>query len=433
MRVALASALFAALGGACAQEAASAGGDLRLSGFGTLGVVRGDMDLPWGFRRDYLQPLRGQATHGDIDSRLGLQANLALDPQWELGAQLLLRRQASGAPAAHSLTWAYAGWRPRADLDLRIGRISPDLFLLADHRNVGFVYPWVRPSVEFYGWLPVYSITGGDVSKAWSGGDVTWRARAFAGRSNDRAPVPRAAVASGAPRNLPIEADFLGTTLTRESGSFMLKASLVGARTKVSGSGLGAEPITQGLDALSFVPIPSVAAEAAALRARFDAGSLRFTYAALGAAYDSSGWLANAEASHVADRLGHSSARYAWAGVGRRWGDITLFATAGRARSLGQPLAAPTQWALQLQPLIGPVAAQQAQMLGALSADLLNRGRIDQHSLAVGLRWDLHPRLAAKLQHDRVDVGRYGGVLWGEADGNPNRGSVTSAALDFVF
>ena len=72
---------------ATAQDTGSTGMDLRMNGFGTLGVVDVLPHDDWGFRRDANQSAHhDQHLRADVDSRLGLQAALRLDPQWEFVA-----------------------------------------------------------------------------------------------------------------------------------------------------------------------------------------------------------------------------------------------------------------------------------------------------------------------------------------------------------
>jgi hypothetical protein len=325
---------------------------------------------------------------------------------------------------------------------LRAGRISPDLFLLADHRNVGFAYPWIRPSPEFYGWLPVHSITGADVSRNWGDSGVLWQARAFAGRSRDRLPnslatgdalAPLAALGPPpASDSTTVRADFAGLTLTRESEGLTLKGSLVQLRGRLEGTA-DASGLFTALDALAASPIPAVAEEAALLRAQSASAGFNRFYAALGVAYDSGPWLVSAEFNQVMLTSGKKASVHGFLGAGYRIDAFTLFASAARARSQDAAALVPTQWAAALTPVIGPVAAQQAQALGTFSAELLNLGRIDQRTLSTGVRWDLHPQVALELQLDHVRVHRNGGLLWGSGSNRPNSGYVGAVTMDFVF
>lgn len=431
-------ALAAACTGSAFAQAPPAGGPgLRLSGFGTVGVASSDTSgEAWGFRRDILQTHHDGGTRVDTDTRLGLQVHYTIDAQWELVGQAVLRRQAHDTPPSHRVDWAFVSYRPTPQWQLRAGRLSPDIFLLADHRSVGFAYPWVRPNVEFYAWLPVYSMAGGDATHQWRIAEADWRARLFAGRSSDRMPNPQSP--AGAPGPAPtdessrVRANFLGGTLTREADGLTVKASLVWLRSRVQVGG-DMSPLLTALDGLASLPLPPVGAEAAALRAKLPIDGLRVRYAALGLSYERGPWTWHAEVNRVVQRPTGDGTRHYWAGMSRRWQDLTLFATVGRVWSAGSPLEPPAQWAAVLAPLVGPMAAAQAQGLGIVTTEMLNLSRLDQRSVALGARWDFHPRMALKIQHDRVKVSNHGGFLWGNASGRPNRGDVTTMTVDFVF
>ena len=163
---------------ATAQDANPSTSDLRVNGFGTLGLVDVLPHDDWGFRRDVTQSARhDDHLRADVDSRLGLQAAWRLDPRFELVGQVVLKPRAREAADDESLAWAFAAWRPAPEWEIRVGRTSPDLFMLADVRNVGFAYPWMRPSVEFYGWMPPSTLDGADASRQWQWGDSRLRRR----------------------------------------------------------------------------------------------------------------------------------------------------------------------------------------------------------------------------------------------------------------
>jgi hypothetical protein len=172
-----------ALAGHCAALSADGSVDaLRLSGFGSLGVAHVDAPEGWVYRHELSQPLNSSSTRLDLDSRLGLQVNYTPSSAFELVGQAILMRRASAAERTDLVEWAFAAYRPNADWTLRLGRVNMDIFLMSDHRSVGFAYPLARPPVEFYGQLPS-SLDGADATRVWSDGNAQWRAKLFSGRS----------------------------------------------------------------------------------------------------------------------------------------------------------------------------------------------------------------------------------------------------------
>ncbi len=65
-----------------------------------------------------------------------------------------------------SLAWAFAAWRPAPD-GRPASAASVPACLLTDVRNVGFAHPWMRPGVDFHGWMPASTLDRADVSRQW--------------------------------------------------------------------------------------------------------------------------------------------------------------------------------------------------------------------------------------------------------------------------
>jgi hypothetical protein len=427
-RALLAAALLAAFAStASAQDGNPGTADLRVNGFGTLGLVdvlpHGDL----GFRRDINQSARhDEHIRADVDSRLGLQAAWRLDPQFELVGQVVLKPRAREAADDESLAWAFAAWRPAPEWEIRVGRTSPDLFLLADVRNVGFAYPWMRPSVDFYGWMPASTLDGADVSRQWRLDDVRVRAKLFAGRTS----VTLASNNDAGDNHGNIH-PLMGGTLAVDSGGLTVKATVAEARTR-SRDTAALVQAWDGLDALARVPVPVVASQAAQIRDSFSPSMLVTRYAALGLSWDVSPWQLQAELSRITGNFEASSAWYGYASIARRVGDLTFFTMLGRARASRAPVPEP-QWTAALTPVVGPAMAAGAQALGANVAGQYNTIREDEGSLSLGARWDINAQVALKLQVDAVHVNAYGGGLWGYNTAAAHNARVLSAGMDFVF
>jgi hypothetical protein len=423
MRALVAAAVAATLGlhadGSLAQASDVPGAGLRVSGFGSLGLMRADGPEGWRYRREIGQPGGRGSTRADTDSRLGLQLNYAPSARVEWVGQLLATRRSAYASPADIVEWAFVAYRPNADLTLRGGRLNIDQFLMSDYRNVGFAYLMARPPVEFYGSLPT-SLDGVDIARAWDLADARWRAKVYFGRAQggDLATDSR----------IPVR-PVLGATVSREADGLLLRAALT--RGSIADAAPALRPLFNGLQALSALPLPEVAAQAGALRRQLDANGTDFTYAALGLSYERHDWQWTAELTRVS---GHPWLRMVagYAGVGRRFGAVTLFGAAAGVRN-GESTTVAPRWAAALAPVLGPAAAQQAQALADGAAFAANLSAARQRALSLGLRWDLQPQLALKLQLDRVRISARGGRLWANATLDGGRAQVVSAVLDFVF
>jgi len=428
LRTLVAAALSAGLASiASAQDAPANSADLRVNGFGTLGVVDVLPHDALGFRRDVNQSSRhDEHLRADVDSRLGLQAAWRIDPQFELVGQVVLKPRAKEAASDETLTEAFAAWRPSPEWEIRVGRTSPDLFLLADVRNVGFAYPWMRPSVDFYGWMPASALDGLDVSRQWNLGDARLRAKLFAGRTN----VTIASTQDTGDSHGHI-LSLTGGTLALDAGGLTVKATVAEARTR-SRDFAEVTQAWNGLDALSHVPQPVVAEQAAQIRDSFSPNMFITRYAALGVSWDASPWQLQAELSRITGNFESSSAWYGYASIARRFDDLTFFSTIGRARASRAPAPEP-QWTAALTPIVGPATAAGAQALGVDIAGQYNASRENQGSVTLGTRWDVNAQVALKLQVDAIRVNAYGGGLWGYNTPAPHRANVLGAGLDFVF
>ncbi|MGE5452226.1 MAG: hypothetical protein ACM3VZ_10360 [Acidobacteriota bacterium] len=390
---------------------------LRLNGFGTLGVTSTFAPEGWYFRRDAAQNPSSRKTSLETDSRLGLQAHYEVNPQLELASQVVLKRRLAGSKPIESVEWLFASYKPADAITWRVGRTNPDLFLLSDYRNVGVAYPWVRPNIELYAGLPLYTMDGTDISYSWSRGDANWRVKTFWGSSDSRTTL------SSSPEQVHFKLNTaLGALVTREEDGLLMRATLAGAHltAKTSSQAYQALSVLQGLQ---NHPDPAIASQAAELERNCGLATDTAIFGELGVSYDRDDWLWSAEYSRVAVSTGTRSAQAGYVSVGRRFGDFTLYTMAGRVVSKLGVQRVP-DWSS-----LGPTI----QQVGTEVATGLNNSRSRQTSLSVGTRWDVHPQMALKVQLDHHWVGATGGGLWVGSHGEAAQPNVLSATLDFTF
>lgn len=421
-------ALVAALWAAPPAFADAVGGSgLRFNGFGTVAAASVAPGSDWGFRREMTQSTHHD--HGvrfDVDSRLGLQANWSPASEWELVAQVVLKPRAHEAPTQESLAWAFAAYRPSPDWTIRVGRTSPDLFLLADVRNVGFAYPWMRPSVEFYGFMPLSVTDGVDVTKQWNFGDTRLRAKAFTGRSE----ITIASTHDDGDTHVIVDS-LGGMTLTADTGGLTIKGTLAEARTRPLDNA-SIVRLHDFLDVVSALPIPVVADQASILRDSFPTGHFITRYAAAAVSWDLDPWQLQAELSRTNGNFFGSNGWYGYASGAYRSGAATWFVMGARMKPTRDPLPSP-DWQAALTPIIGPVNSAIAQGAASTVAAAYNFGREDQRTVSVGLRWDLGPQMAWKVQLDDVRVFPFGGGMWSYSTNESHSARVFSTGLDFIF
>ena len=418
-------ALALALAALSAAAAADTESPWALSGFATLGLASKSGGHDWGFARDQGEKGADRDVSADVDSRAGFQLNWNGGPRWEGALQAVLRDRPYGTPAEKSLEWAYITHRPTADVSVRLGRTSPDLFLFADSRSVGFALPWARPPVEFYGFIPVASVDGADVSRQWNWAGAQWRGRIAGGHFSTNL----GALTTDEPLVL-TDRDMMALTLSREADGLLVKASYLHTRTAVNVTPSLLQ-LRAGLDQLGALPVPGLGAEVDALRSGvWTSGTGR--YLGLGIQYEQGPWSLHAEGSHALIDDSPASGLRGYLGLGYRLSSVTFYGLASRSLPRRAARQAPDLASL-VTPMLGPALGQQAQMLASGATDAANGGRYDQRTLAGGLRWDATSNTALKLQLDRIHVHANGSGAWRHGDAHPASATVMAVLLDFTW
>jgi hypothetical protein len=380
-----------------------------LGGFGTLGVAHSN-DEQADFTASAL--VRGDAGASrrwsvGVDSRIGAQASVDVDSRWSAVLQVVSERTLDNGyrPAVE---WAYVQYKVTPDLSLRLGRIALPLFLAGDYRKAGYTVPWVRTPVELYGAIPLSSSDGVDASYRWQSGEINHVTQAFLGHTD----LTLSSVAHVRARRL------AGLSNTSTAGALTLRASLLTSMLTVD----LAQPLFDGLRGYGD--------QGEALVRRYELADKRAYVAALGFSYDPGAWFAMGEIGRLNSRsyLGDKSAGYL--SVGYRQRNLTPYLV----YSVSHPNMQTQVDGLDLSQQTAARSAAGTQLNAGLNQLLAAVAR--QYTVGFGVRWDLHPNYALKLQYDRVtpqqgSTGTFINVQPGFRSGQPI--AVLSAALDFVF
>lgn len=393
-------------------------GDLSVHGFGTVGGAYIDKPDGWSYARTFNEHPNDDKFRIDLDSVVGLQINYQPSERLEFVAQAAASRLDGGAERNDYLELGFIGWHPDANWSVRLGRINLDAYLISDHRMVGFTYQTIRPPVEYYARMPT-SLDGGDISRTWMTDGVQWRTKLMVGRTESGPGDTRLTLS-------PV----VGLIGSRESDGLLLRISALHGRTSNNIAAL--QPLLQGLQQVQLLPVPQVAADAAAMQSALTTRGMRTNYVAGAIAYDRNDWLLTAEINRT--KVEHKPAISFTSGyisAGRRFGTLSASVTEGVMRRDSGPFPAP-DWATPLA-AFGPQVAQQAQQLAQGAAMAINTEAADQSTISLGLRWDVAPRVALKGQWDHVKWTTQGSALWFNATGIPGSGNVFAVAADFVF
>lgn len=389
--------------------------DWTLKGFGTLAGVGTDTNRI-GFRRDFTQDAYATRDWAwDVDSRLGVQLDLDFHNPFHVTVQWVARNHA-GNFFEQNLEWAFLRWRPNDVLDLRLGRIGTDAFMLSDYRNVGYAYPWMRPPHEYYATLIPYHFDGGDI--AWRlplEDDSLLTLKGSVGYSLTQVESPYTANPA-----TDLNLFMFAANLNYESGNWRTHLGYVQTQ------------------ALSNIPYPGVSAilrnplvslfwpEARALESRLSIQGKQLHYGTLGVAYDDGTWQIQSEASYIGspDLPVMANMLAGYLSVGRRFGHVTVYGLYGFGQSLDAR-----------EKLSDPLAQIPALVdLKNGAENLLNNARVDQQSASLGLRWDVYENIALKAQWSHFWLGRQGTFLWTDPEQpTPLNVNVWSMGVDFVF
>lgn len=171
--------------GTAATAIAGNDGLFSINGFGTLGVVHSNNDQA-DFVRDISQNEGAgftRKTDFGVDSLLGVQINTRPSEQLDGALQVVSRR--STHDFRPEITWAYLRYTLDDNLQLRVGRVGFDAYMLADSRNVGYSYQWVRPPVDFFGSLIISYFDGADLVWTHPIQNGLFRAKLYAGLARE--------------------------------------------------------------------------------------------------------------------------------------------------------------------------------------------------------------------------------------------------------
>jgi hypothetical protein len=392
-----------------AQDDGATGSAWTLSGFGTIGATHSS-ERNADYTASVLKANGAGATRSwsaNVDSRLGAQLDLRFAKGWSAVLQVVSEQGLDNSYRPR-VEWANVKYQATPDLALRFGRVALPMFLTADYRKVGYIYPWVRPPVEGYGALPFTSSDGVDATLRWSAGAVQNSSQLFYGRDEVKLIDPLHANARG----------ILGISNTSDWGAFSVRANLINAE------------ITTDIGRALFDAFDAAGPAGAALTRHYEIDHKRATVASIGMNYDPGHWFLMAEASRTRSASLLGSTRSMYASAGMRVKAFTPYLSIAQVRAT----SATHEDGLPTAGLPPAVAARLAQLNGGLN--LLLATIPQQDTQAVGVRWDLAANAALKLQYDRVTPRRGSrGTLINltPAFRSGQTAHVTSVALDFVY
>ncbi|VUD42461.1 hypothetical protein TDB9533_00696 [Thalassocella blandensis] len=389
----------------------------RFSGFATLGVVASDNE-DIGFRRDLTQDegARNNDLYWATDSLIGVQWHTRFSHKFDTTVQVVARDRFKN-DFEKSLEWAFIRYRPVDGLDIRLGRLGSDIFMLSEYRQVGYAFQWVRPPLEFYSWLALYHFDGIDINKRFDLSNGTLNIKAYYG--NTRADFPTNYNEEG------VDIDFnpAGVSFKLEWGNWRGRYTY----SSVSINNNILEPLTDGL-----YQVQSVWADAKAYADSINSEGKTMEYHEVGLGYDNNVWWAQTEYTELTSDSGSFvNSSYFYFTLGRRFGPVSLYAIAGSVkpeedyRNVTGPEGLPPLYAQQIQPLVEG------------TQETLNGSYLDQQCRGLGVRWDFASRKALKFQVENYEMDKNGTNLWVNYENKDftedQSSTVISLTMDVLF
>ncbi|HVL01858.1 MAG TPA: hypothetical protein VM553_18700, partial [Dongiaceae bacterium] len=332
------------------------------------------------------------------ESTLGLQLDFNPNGEWG-GTIQLMGKDTVDDSTDDAVTWAFLRYRFNPDLTLRVGRVGVDQYMLSEYRNVGFSYLWSRPPVEFYTMAGFDFFDGVDLAWTTSLSSGTLMAKLQVGQIRNTFEV------QGNEVELKLS-PIVGGSLHWESDRWQARISASKIRFDESYDYFpGTDQLAQTLDnpALTlFWP------QASAYSDDFKLDDPYIYYFSAGAAYNNDAWNVQWESNYINSHTDfYPSVVGSYLSVGRRTGPVTPFVLGAWAESqddrsiVAQPASTPF-----------PELNQALTSLAGGLQTVRDLAPIDQHSLSLGVRWDVRYDIALKAQWDHTWVKAYSAGLW---------------------
>ncbi len=378
---------------------------LSINGFGTLGAVyntHGSAE----YIRDISQtsgPAGGWSA--DVDSRLGLQLGWRFTRELDAVVQGVSRYNHNGNYDPQ-LTWAFLRHTPSPAMQVRVGRVGLDTYMLADSRDVGYSYLWMRPPVDYYGVRHITHLDGVDmVLRRPVGAGLLW-GKLYAGLADERIPSEADGVVLDSAGS-----QMYGGHINYEQGPWRWQLGAMELRYRLDAPSSYYDLIRQ-LDLYADFPL-FPAEERAVARATADImrdiiRSVTLQITSVGIAFDQGRFQAQAMLAHANRPGDEGDATTAFVTFGYRIDRVTPYLTLSGTRTEGY----------NLRELGLPLDGQYG---------------LTQRSLSLGARYDFTMNMALKTQFDLIDVEQTG-LLWRRADPSwQGSANVFSLGFDFIF
>lgn len=367
--------------GQSAQAAEKELGDnVRLSGFGTLGVSQSN-NHEADYRANIEQSIGVGRTHprdSGLDSVLAVQADIDIMPKLTGTVQAVTRRMSRYEATRPYLEWANVKYDVDEQTYVRAGRFVSPTFMISESRMVGLSQLTVRPVAEVYLLSPITYMNGIDGGRKFLFGDTLVKARAGFGNLNQSITQINGTL------NFKFSIKSFDVSAEHEGSTFRVGYQKI----KMNVTSPGIELYDQAMNTL----VAGNVTNAARVQDLMQHDNVPIDFYVLGYAYDKGPWVVQAEYAYrkfSTDFVQSLAGAYVLGGY--RIGKWTPYVAASRLMHKSD---------VNLPSLDSSGA-------GGLSAvvDAVNAGsalKIHRHATTLGVRYDLKDNVALKFQYDRV-------------------------------
>ncbi len=119
--------------------------DITTTGFGTAGVAQSDTKSSL-----YYNGNVNRTSNFSYDTKLGINFRADLKNNISSVLQMIAKGDSTQNKYNVNANLAFINWRPINNLTVNIGRQTLPVWLISDYKEIGFLYPWLRPPSEVY-------------------------------------------------------------------------------------------------------------------------------------------------------------------------------------------------------------------------------------------------------------------------------------------
>ena len=392
---------------------------VKISGYGSAALTMADTDSAQ-FARPNQAAGAGRTARTGVDSNLGLQANVTVNPWLSATVQGLARKDGEDDVGAE-LAWAFAKAKVSDSFSVRVGRMGLPVFMISDYRNVGYANTMLRPPGEMYSQVPLNSIDGIDGTYQFSAGDTSITTQLALGRT-------KATLATGPASTVQVEGkSIVALNVVAEHGPVTVRFGRAETRLTINDS----PSLNTLMGSLRVAGSGYRIAQLGELADALEVKDKKASFTSVGLGLDWNNVLLQSEyAQRKTDSYVSDSTSWYVMG-GYRIGAFLPYYSHASLKADGRvnntvPAACPAGYPAACTPTLRALSA-------GVDTLATMRNQLEQSTDSIGVRWDFHRSAALKLQIDRIKPKNGPGLFVQAKPGFHGPVTVAAASIDFVF